>query len=628
MPISDQKTRARLSFLESEAREHPRRHRWRLFFIVMLGYAYPLGLLLICLLAVLAMIAVIPFVMHAEDIQFILIYLFFLVAALLLSAMMLRTFFVRLPEPTGTFLAANEAPALRAMIEEVRRALDSPPIHRICIDTRINAAAASRAKFGLLGPKTNYLIIGLPLMLAMRPDEFRVVLAHEIGHLRGRHNRFSAWIYRIGQTWTELAGANATQSKWPRFIFDWFARRYGSYLWTSTLALRRLHEYEADRRGSEVNGPDLAGRALILLEWTAYRLERSFWPALLREASTQPLPPTEMLARVAGFLAGETDMQQLSRWRRREQRARTPITSEHPCLADRLRSLGCRDLLDRDQPTVILTPDESAISLLGDSRARHWQMTNASWKASIIQRWRYEHAAAKESKEKAQKAETNNPDGDWKAVQLAASSSPPAQAKDILADFLSKHSDHAAANFALGRLLLQDDDDSAAACFEKAMRSTDFLAPSLHLLLEYYREAGRDDEADPIRRRLEEYERDTAVARKERLKITRRDRFEKHDLTEEQLEKIRQILYRYPQVRGAWLARKQVRLFTDKPSYVLAIRRRWGIFDDMARADKFLSAYVASQMPVTCAVVILKWRNSRPVSRLLSASGPPIFNAE
>ncbi|HEX3358899.1 MAG TPA: M48 family metalloprotease [Tepidisphaeraceae bacterium] len=628
MPISDQKTRARLSFLEAEARRYPRRHRMRLLGVAMLGYAYPLGLLLGCLLVVLAMTAAIPLVVRSDDFEFTIIYLFFFVSALLLSAMILRTFFVKLPDPDAPALGANDAPALRAMIEEVRQVLKSPPIHRICIDMRVNAAVAQRAKFGLWGPKTNYLIVGLPLLMAITSEEFRLVLAHEMGHLRGRHNRFSAWIYRIGQTWQELAGSDAKQGWLRRFIMGWFVKRYGTYLWISTLALRRLYEYEADLRGGEVGGAQQAGHVLFMIEWIIYRLERSFWPALLREAGAEPLPPADMLLRLSQFLATDPDPQQLSLWRRREQRACTPITSEHPCLADRMESLGCRDLLERDQPDAAANIEASAVALLGESRARQWQITNASWKASIIQYWRQQHAAAKYWKEKPEKEQIDNLDGEWEALQARAALSPPEQAKQMLSEFLLKHSDHAAANYALGQLLLQDDDDAAAGCFEKAMRSTDFLAPSLHLLLDYYREVGRDDDADPIRQRLLEYERDFVIARKERLKVKRWERFERHDLKEEQIEEIRRILYRYPQVRSAWLARKKVRLFTDKPSYVLVIRRRWGMFDGTAQADKFLSAWLSSQISVPCTVVILTWTKSRPNARLLSVCSGPIYDVE
>src|SRR6185503_4697966 len=102
-----------------------------------------------------------------------------LVASLLLAAAVARTFWVDLPEPSWQLLGPSDAPAIRAMLDEVCRAVGSPPVHKVFVSTELNAAVAQRPRHGLWGPPTNYLIVGLPLLAAMTPQQVRVILAHE-----------------------------------------------------------------------------------------------------------------------------------------------------------------------------------------------------------------------------------------------------------------------------------------------------------------------------------------------------------------------------------------------------------------------------------------------------------------
>src|SRR5206468_9499674 len=96
----------------------------------------------------------------------------------------------------------------------------------------------------------------------------------------------------------------------------------------------------------------------------------------------------------------------------------------------------------------------------------------------------------------------------------------------------------------------------------------------LQMLLDYYREFGRDTDASPIRERLDNHNQALVRAGKERLTVSRNDRFSPHGLKPAELAKITRILYRYSRVTAAWLVKKELKLFSDKPSYVLLVRRR------------------------------------------------------
>jgi Zn-dependent protease with chaperone function len=647
MPRSDAKTRARLDFLEWEARTRPRRHRLRLLALAALGYLYPLALLAGTLGVAMALLLAAPFVWDAvNEGAVLLLYGLAVVLVLLLVAAVTRTFMVDLPDPPGQPLAPGEAPELRAMLDEVCRALGSPPVQRIHVTAELNAAAAQRPRYGFWGRRMNQLVIGLPLLAALTPEQLRAVLAHECGHLIGRHSSFTAWVYRIQQTWEQLAAPFAKVGWLRTALLGWFVRWFGGLLSVDTLATRRLHEYEADRRSAGLCGATLAAHTLLRIDWSAYRLAREFWPAALREAAGDPLPPADVVGRITAFLATEPPPDAVRRWRRREQQSLTPVTDEHPCLGDRLAALGAREMLEREPGDGLVAeglaartePDQGSLRLLGDSRQRLCAVANASWKAMAIERWRAEHAEAKQVREKLAKQGADagaasgpaktEADREWERIQLQAEYAPPEEAMARLREFHARFPEHAPACFTLGRLLLERDDEAFGRLLETAMRhDSGYIGPALNLMLDYYRNAGRDRDADPLLRRLDEHRRALARASAERLKVRRGDRFLPHDLSPADVEKLRRVLNAYPQVTAAYFAKKQVRLFTDKPSYVLAVKRRPRLFEDQRKADRVLADCLRSHVNGPCAVVILSRAPRSVRSRLLGACPTPLFVA-
>ncbi|MBN1512104.1 MAG: M48 family metalloprotease [Phycisphaerae bacterium] len=638
MATSDERTRALLTRLEQEAQEHPRRHAIRLTALVLAGYLYPLALLAVSFAVVSVLLALAPFAWRSSHDHAILLYVFVLIGALLAAAAIVRAFWVEMPPPGGHPLSPGEARPLRELVDEVRALTGSEAVHHIHLDPRFNAAVVQQRRFAFWGRPTNYLIIGVPMLLALTPGQLRTVLLHETGHLRGRHALFSAWIYRIHLTWEGLVPSLAATSRLRWFIIGWFVERYGAYLSTQTMPLRRRHEYDADRAGAAVCGPTVTARTLISTSQIAYRLEKTFWPTVLREAGHEPLPPSDLLGRMAAHLASPPEPETLERWRRREQQSRSPVHEEHPCLRDRLAALGCEEMLDAGQDVPLCEdasaprPDDSALILLGDGRERLWAIANALWKASIIAVWRAEHEAARQAQKASATPTTDvvradDPDQDWKAIETQARYAPPGQARALLRDFVSRFPKQADANFTLGRLLLDQDDEDAVQFLETAMRhDSDYIGPALQLLLDYYRDMGRDPEADPIQERLRAHRDALTEARRERMTVSHRDRFLPHDLTPKSIETLNRILYQYPQIRAAYLVRKQLRLFTDKPGYALAIDRRSHLLEDNSRSDKYLANALQAQIPVPCAVFILGRGTGRLRSRILAACPTPVYS--
>jgi hypothetical protein len=447
----------------------------------------------------------------------------------------------------------------------------------------------------------------------------------------------------LEHTWNALAIPISKGSAARRWIAAPFVKWYSRRLAITTLPLRRLYEYEADALAAELTGPAAAADALAAISWLGYLMNHAFWPTVIRESAHNLLPPSDIISRIAEFVAAEPPANAYGRWHRYERLARTPVTSEHPCLADRLRAVHSNLLAVDVSPDVAgagpfksIASDYSALSLLGDARPKICAVANANWKALVIGRWRMENAAARKVIEQAKKNADASPDaesdvvpddGPWQRVQSQAQVASPTDALAMIRDFVERTPGHAGAHFELGQMLLAQDDEEAVGFLETAGRiDADFTYAVLRMLLNYYREAGRDDEADVIHRRIETHNSNLKKARNERGRVSRRDRFIPHGLPVADLDRIRRVLFRYPQVQMAWLTRKQVKLFSEKPIYVLCIRRRAHVFEER-RHDKYVAACINSEIHLPCAVVVYRRTPRRVRRRILKCASEPVFQS-
>lgn len=617
--------------MEWETRHRPRRHAVRLTALVLLGYLYPLTVLALSFALLAGVVALAPLAVREMDFPVLLLYLTGLALAMWFLWVVLKAFWAPLPPPNEQLLKAEEAPELRELIEQVRRESDSPPIHCIHLNMSFNTAVTQRPRFVIFGNRTNHLLIGVPLLLAFTPEQVRVILAHEFAHLRGKHSRFGAWIYRIQHTWSSLWIPITQTGRARRLMFSWFINWYGRRLAIGTLPLRRAYEYDADAEGARICGAAAMADVLIRLSWISYRLDKFFWPSLIREGARNPVPPGDVSARIGALLATAAPAEAVTRWLNHERRSRTAIDSDHPCLADRLRAIGvCLPDNDRDVQLggavgMALAPDDRSFKLLGDCGNRVSAVVSAAWKAHVIARWRIEHAMAKRARDEIDTSNAN--DREWTQLDFESRFQNVDEAMQRLRDFIAKFPNHAAASFELGRLLLAQDDESAAAFLETAMSNdSDYITPSLHLMLEYYRDSGRDEEADAIQQRLGVHQRTLNQARRERLKIHRGDRLLPHDLDARRLERVRRLLFQYPQIEAGWLARKQVRVFAEKPSYVLWLKRHRRLLGQSHSNGK-LAEFIQSQLEVPCAVVVGNQPPRRLRASLVSACPDPVFMA-
>jgi Zn-dependent protease with chaperone function len=360
--------------LEYLAQASPRLWKWRVGFWVALGYGvltlFPLSLLtLIGTTALWAWSQGCLCVQRADPA--LLLCVVSLLAAL---GLVLSAFIVRLAPPPGIPLRPADAPALFALIRGLSMQLRLKPFTRILLTPEGGAGVVELPR--AWGGTVSYLLLGLPLLEALDEEQFRAVLVHELGHLRGGDSRFTRATVRLSAIWERLYGRGGGRT------FQRFARWYFPRLSVHTYAVRRHYERLADRLAAEVCGKEALADALGTTLGRLRFLEEAFQTALEQRAHMVPHPPEKLFtAYLSTLKAALSEAEKQQALKRALGEASAP-TDPHPALAERLEALGCPARIP-PRPEV-----SAAEALLGPSRGRLTETMDALWRKQLTPDWR------------------------------------------------------------------------------------------------------------------------------------------------------------------------------------------------------------------------------------------------
>jgi Zn-dependent protease with chaperone function len=561
--------------VEAYARTHRRGYRARVAALALLGYAYVWLILLVCL-ALLVFLVWVAVATHTANIAVGKLGLVLLVFVYAIG----RALWVRFEAPLGVPLVEENAPAIFALVNDLCRELQTPRFHDILLTDDFNAAVSQQPRLGPFGWYRNYLMLGLPLMQALSPEEFRAVLAHELGHLSREHGRFGAWIYRVRVAWMRLTQQLEADRHWGYHLFAWFLKRWAPYFNAYSFVMAREQEYEADRFAGRVAGREEMGRALVALEVQGARLSRAYWPELFRRAAGLPEPPTGVFQSLRDTVRAPCAVEDGRRWLGAALNRRTGNEDTHPSLSDRLKALG----------VAPPAPDTVLRGVAGPGAADHYlgaglpdlaNRVEALWREAVQPGWRAKHQADARGRARLTELEAKAAAGPLALPEAAERADlvlgllGEEAAIEPLRAVLQLEPDHAAANYALGELLLDRHDESGVQHIERAVtRDPSARAQGYQRIWAFYEEGGRATEAADYRRRAWQQGDLLEMALPERQNVSGRDSFLPHELSEAELVPIRAAVAAAEDVAEAYLVRKAVTHMPEVPLYVLGVTMR------------------------------------------------------
>jgi Zn-dependent protease with chaperone function len=613
--------------LDVKARKDPRRYRRSVALWALGGYAVLVGALL---LAVAAVVGLGLAALAGGGALLVKLAL----PALFVALMFARSLSVKLPPPEGIELSAADAPLLFETIERLRERVGAPKLHHVLLDGDLNASIVQLPRLGPLGWQRNYLVVGLPFMQAMSPEEFSAVIAHELGHIGGKHGSFSAWIYRLRSSWErlmdELDRGGHVGSGLLRSFFHWYLPRFTAH----SFALVRAHEYEADRASADAAGARNACFALARGEVSGAVVD-GHWSELRRRAGQVPIPPRTPFSELLDKLPAapsEAGAKALSRALDRP----TDTADTHPSLRDRLGALGCPAGQLRGKALAGPATTAAAELLPPGAAATFAARFDADWHKAVGERWREAHEEMQPLLAKLDRLETEavgGPLAPEQAVERAGLTEDLHGGERALPrwrDVLALEPGNARANMAVGAHLLSEGDEAGLEHLERATASDPAAEPyAAQLAYAFEAARGRGEEAARHRSTVNAHLDVFDAAAEERRRLTKRDELEPHGLDPDALGELRDRLMRTDRVAGAYLARKRVQhLADDAPLYVLGLvpDTKWwrleGGRDDQKMLERVMEEVA---LPGDFVAVSLASENKWLLKRLSKLGGAQVF---
>ncbi len=577
---SEQRYKALIERLQVQAREAPQAYRSRVMLLAALGYAAIGAVLLVAVgLPVGIVIALL-----ASGRDFDPWLLMVLVPQGFFAAMVVRALWLRFGVPSGYRLAPGEAPGLDAEIERLRVAAGAPPLAAVVIDSELNAGAASMPRLlGLVGHH-HYLVIGLPLMRLLDAAELSAVIAHEFGHFRGGHGRFSAWIYRVRISWYRMAeamaGGGGSMSRLFLKFFDWYVPYFNAY----SFVMAREDEFEADAVSARVAGESARVSALIRLAHASQWIERRFWPNMQTRMRAQPQPPVQFNAMYADALR---DLPPIDIPRLLASEARdNDLTDTHPTLPQRVAAVGAAPAL-REQAV-------SAIALLGESLSTIERKLDTQWRDDIKTPWASQYAAAEPERHRLDALERRgdlDPAETLQYAQLIESLRPDIEPLRFYERALACAPDSATAQFKVALLRIEAGDVAGVGQLRQAMSlDAGAIRPAFETLRGYERDATLSPDVMAALSALRDEFSDRAKSLEAREGVAGDDDLIAHGLDDATLDGLCETLYGIPQVGQAWLARKRFDLADEPAHYALLVTWRGSVVSEAAGLKRIVAA--------------------------------------
>lgn len=567
---------------EELCRTNPNMYVLQIFGVSLIGYAFIWLVVLLSLIGtILALCLVIKFPVLALKFGFVLIIGF---GALVWTV--IKSLWVKTEPPVGIRLERNAYPELFALIDEVRTKIKGPTIHEVVLDSKMNAAVYQIARLGFFGWNKNYLLLGLPLMQAVSPEQFRSIIGHEMGHLAEKHVGAYAWVYSAHMVWNNLLDSieNSSNTGVATALFTRFFDWYGPVFAAFTFPARREKEYGADQCAIDLVGKDLTAKALIATGVKTSFLNIKYWDNLSARARDFDVPPSTAYSELPRAIATDMSNDDARTWLTQALKEKTSFADTHPCKTDRLARIlnipksEVAEYAHRVLEESLTIERTAAQAYLGERLREVTGVLDRQWHDEVATMWKLSHEQYQDWKKELAELEEKAANDELTPQERALLAFRTAALHDddmalpLFEKALEAAPEDATIHDAYARCLFNKNDQRCVQHFEKAMKIDRMMEyESCQLLQAYYLK--NDDEA-----KAKEYERKCSLfiaeyteMQKERADVFGHDQLIPHGLPEEEIKKIVDQLGAYKGLKSVHLFQKIVHYFPDVPCYVLVV---------------------------------------------------------
>jgi len=256
--------------------------RFHRTYLVLLGIFALFGYSFVLLFPALALVSInsLYSVLVANgDIDWQLIFVWLL--TLLISVQLSYRMFVTRPVPAvGFTMPESKIPKVYEVIQKVQSHFKRPVIHRVIISANYELDIVKTPRWMLPVWSGNTLVIGLPLMICLSPEQFEHMLARRIGQYSKKHNMMTNWLYQLNGIWQQYSYIYGKQKSVESVILKLFYTMYSALYKKFSVYAARSDEFNADAYAMEMYSHDVICEMITADAFSRWYLEKRFWPAI------------------------------------------------------------------------------------------------------------------------------------------------------------------------------------------------------------------------------------------------------------------------------------------------------------------------------------------------------------
>lgn len=557
--MNTQEYQAMIRRAQEEVVAHPRRYYFRLALWEMLGNAYILLVMTLLVVAAVQLVGIVnrfpATVANMEG----------AVAAIFTVFVIGKALFKLERFQEGVVMTPENAKALCEFVEETRLAVKCPPVQRIVLHGFYNCAIEEQPKWwGIFGPWQNQLIVGLGMLQALTVEEFRAILAHELGHISSQHGRFGCRAVGVYNRWRRIRKDMHKMSPIAKLLLGRFSAWYELKLAANFTGEARRHELDADKFAADAVGAQAVVRALFSAIIKGEYLEAS-WQRLDELCKEQPEPPEDLFVRLENDLANpvttDTARALLEHgWREND------VECDHPSEYERAKAL--LPDVNVDDPTEIVerivrdwrVEKSAARVLLGERLPEFYKQLTDQWRERRAPRWKSEHDEHQQKLARLAQLDAVAQAGglsEQEAIaraDLAFSLGDVDKAIETMKTLCAQDDEADEAHYRLGDYLLFKGDEEGVRHLQKAAQLNEALATGVYeKIYEHYMRCGLDSKAQEALALYGQASSKLAESRRKFATIGDDAQFEHADLDRQDADEVCATLYKDERVQQAYV---------------------------------------------------------------------------
>jgi len=294
-----------------------------------------------------------------------------------------RSLLFNFSEPEGIEL--DKESKLVNLVLEITNKANAPKLEKIFLTDEFNAHVSTyKTFFHPIGK--HYLSIGIQFMAAVSDEEFKSMLAHELGHLSKEHTLFSRFIYKAYTVLFDIDCSLASSHGYIDLMFYKGLHLYMKKFDKLSYSIIREHEFQADEFAANVTSPEITATMLCRTTLVSDWLEDNYWKNIWRCSWQHSIPQSGVIIKACDAISTckEADMK---RYYNQAKMERTRTGDTHPSLTDRVSHLGQKTKIPSELPK-----QDISLKLLGDQKDVLLKKCDDNWQEEYLYQWQQEHA--------------------------------------------------------------------------------------------------------------------------------------------------------------------------------------------------------------------------------------------